>query len=222
MNAKKRILGGAILTALAGTGAYFCSNNDDKLQTSYEETPIEQSIRAEQSEQDFLDIIAKPYRPEKDTILEDIIQENPLIKTESIDEKIKRLSDLFEENYKQSITIQRDYDSKNHDGKIINADRTEWNYKWKDGKIEIIFNSDMAVKLRYDYVNEKVDIRRVYLFEKGKDFLVIKKDKDHIVAYTHEKLMSDKKSEKKIENLEDIRGFTIWEDIIYDIIRRHK
>ncbi len=233
MNAKKRILGGAILTALAGTGAYFCSNNDDKSPRPYEKTSIEQSIRAEQSEQDFLDIIAKPYRPEKDTILEDVIntredktKDYPPIKREkdleSLEDKFNRISTQFSKSYHSIATIQRDYESKYSEGKLIDTNGDKLVYLLEPGKIHIArLGTKNGTRFIFKYDGEKVITNKWEVFEKDKNLLEIRQNNESAVAYLRPDLYSDSISSKKIETAEEIQRFTIWDNLIRDIILLH-
>ncbi len=222
MNAKKRILGGAILTALAGTGAYFCSNNDDKLQTSYEKTSIEQSIRAEQSEQDFLDIIAKPYLGER-TLEQEIAKETPAEKKpESLDERVKRLSDLFEKYYVTTNEIRRSYDRENHIGKIKTSEGNEIKYSLEKDKLFFKFTPKMLLAIKFQYDHGQINIVRWRVEEKNReDDLVLFQELNGPLTALSQTYKENSLETKEIKSNSEVSGFLRWNDLVSNIITRH-
>ncbi len=225
MDIKKRILGGAILTALAGTSAYFCSNNDTT-QINYERNLIEKQNTNEESELNLSRIIPSPYLGEK-TLETEIKKEETAkpVKSETLDERISRLSNLFEDNYKRSTTIYRDFESDKSEGKINTYDGKSWYYKLSDGNLLIIFDSEnLGAEFKYIDRNGNVDLRRVNIFERGRDLLIIKTEKDSnfTKAYTRGGTSSEVTNSKEMENAKDIHGIMIWKGLIPDILRMHR
>ncbi len=222
MNTKKRILGGAILTALAGTSAYFCSNND-KTQIDYERNFIEQPNRVEQSEIDFPEIIPSPYLGEK-TLEQEIIGEETTkpVKIESLDERISRLSDLLEKYYVTTNEIRRNYDLESHRGEIKTSEGKEIKYSLEKNRLFFRFTPKMVLAIKFQYDQGQINIVRWRVDENDRqDDLVLSRELNGQLNVITRKYEKEPSEIRDIKSNSEVSGFMRWNEIVSNIITRH-
>ncbi len=238
MRLKNKLIGGAIISTLLGTTIYLSKNEnslENKLDKVYETNYSREPETNRRLNYRNNIISASPYQDKSIDISEEnsplkedktkengrnIVEEIISKKQENIERKINRLSNVFDEESSKITQIHPDEDSINK-GILKTLEEKKISYNLKSNSIEIYITPEMGMDAIFHYDGTNLHVKEWFIGEIGQEDLIIRREGYSTIASTHNGLFSKPSEEIKIKSDMEIKGFTVWNNIIRDIIIHH-